>query len=390
MQPRILASAIYFFYFAAGGALSPYLNLYYQTVGISKQQIGLLIAATTLMNVLSSPIWSAIADAFNLHRYLLPLAMFGTAIPVALLMQSSEFWALLLLVVVYAFFMGPIVPLTDNAVLEMLGDDRDKYGRLRVWGAVGFGSAAWGAGLLAEHLGMGTIFVLFIVFMSLCGLLATKLPPPQIKVPDSYLRNLRRLSTNMTWLAFLGATLLVGITSSMFHNYYVLYMTDLGASESLYGLSVAAAGVTELPVFFFSALLIRRLSPRGVLMIAFLAFAVRSFLVSIISDPQLAILPQLLHGLSFSAMWTAAVVYVSQIVPAGLGATAQASLGLVTFGLSGTIGGLVGAAIYENFGAPTLFRIGALSALIGLAMLIMIEMRSRHTKRMQLSRLSSD
>ena len=390
MQPRILASAIYFLYFGAGGALSPYLNLYYQTVGISKQQIGFLIAAATLMNVLSSPIWSAIADAFNLHRYLLPLAMFGTAIPVALLMQSSEFWALLLLVIVYAFFAGPIVPLTDNAVLDMLGDERDRYGRLRVWGAVGFGASAWGAGVLAENLGMGAIFIVFIVFMSLCGLLATQLPPVQIKVPESYLRNLRRLSTNWTWLAFLGAILMVGITTSLFHSYYVLYMTDLGASESLYGLSVAIAGITELPVFFFSAVLIRRLSPRGLLMIAFVAFALRSFLVSIISDPYMAILPQLLHGLSFSAMWTASVVYVSQIVPTGLGATAQASLGLVTFGLSGVIGGLVGASIYENFGAATLFRIGGMSALVGLVVLIAIEMHSRYTKRVSLSQAGSD
>lgn len=390
MQPRILASAIYLFYFGAGGALTPYLNLYYQTVGISKQQIGFLIAAATLMNVLSSPIWSAIADAFNLHRYLLPLAMFGTAIPVALLMQSSEFWALLLLVVIYAFFGGPIVPLTDNAVLELLGDQRESYGRLRLWGAVGFGASAWGSGVLAEHFGMSALFVMFIVLMSLCGLLATKLPPPQIKVPDSYLRNLRRLSSNMTWLAFLLATLLVGITSSMFHSYYVLYMTELGASESLYGMSVAIAGVTELPVFFFSALLIRRLSPRGLLMIAFLAFGIRSFLVSIISDPYLAIVPQLLHGLSFSAMWTAGVVYVSQIVPPGLGATAQASLGLVTFGLSGVFGGLIGAAIYENFGAAALFRVGAGSAMLGLVVLIVIEMRSRHIRRAPLSPAGSD
>jgi hypothetical protein len=58
--------------------------------------------------------------------------------------------------------------------------------------------------------------------------------------------------------------------------------------------------------------------------------------------------------------------------------------------LSGVIGGLVGANIYENFGAPTLFRIGGMSALVGLGVLIAIEMHSRYTKRVSLSQAGSD
>ncbi|HLV36898.1 MAG TPA: MFS transporter, partial [Spirillospora sp.] len=142
MQPRIFAAAVYFFYFAAGGSLVPYLNLYYQTIGMSKQQIGVLIASTTLTAVVAAPVWSVLADAFRLHRYLLPLATFGTLGPVALLAQSTEFTVLWLLVVLYALFNGSIVALADNAVLSLLGEDRAAYGKLRLWGAVGFGMAA--------------------------------------------------------------------------------------------------------------------------------------------------------------------------------------------------------------------------------------------------------
>ena len=377
MLSRVYASALYLLYFAASGALLPYLNLYYQSVGMSKAQIGLLIASTTLAGVIASPLWSMLADAFKLHRYLLPVGTFGTLLPVALLLGASEFGALWLLVIAFAFFNGSIIPLADNAVLEMLDGDRAVYGKLRLWGAVGFGLSAWGAGVLTEQAGVPVLIVLFISFMGLCGLVSTRLPVPRVTTSESFSRNLKRLMLNPVWLGFLGAILLVGVCSSLLHNYYVLYLDELGAGEGLYGLSVAVAGVSELPVFFFSGWLLRRLSPRGLLGVAFVVFALRALLISVIPSADWAILPQMLHGLSFSALWVAAVVYVREITPSGLGATAQSVLGVTMFGLSGAIGGLVGANLYELAGPVIVFRAAALCALLGLGFFLLVELRSR-------------
>jgi MFS transporter, PPP family, 3-phenylpropionic acid transporter len=382
MQPRIFAAAVYFFYFAAGGSLVPYLNLYYQTIGMSKQQIGVLIASATLAAVVAAPVWSVLADAFRLHRYLLPLAMFGTLGPVALLAQSTEFTVLWLLVVLYALFNGPIVALADNAVLSLLGEDRAAYGRLRLWGAVGFGVAAWGGGVLVERMGMSTAFGLFIGFMLLCGLAAIRLPAPQISDAEPFLRNLKRLSTNPAWLGFLTAVFLVGISTSFIHNYYVLYITDLGGSESLYGLSVAAAGLSELPVFFFAGRLVKRFTAPGLLVIGFVAFALRTLLISMIPSPDWAVVPQLLHGLSFSALWTAGVVYVAQMTPPGLGATAQSAFGVTLFGIAGAVGGVFGAHLYETAGPVVMYRVAALTAVLGLCCFLIVEFHSRRRTRL--------
>ena len=380
MSPRLRAALIYFCYFAAGGSLSPYLNLYYQNVGMSKQQIGVLIATTTLTTVIASPVWGGLADAFRLHRYLLPLAIFGTLGPVSLLIRSTDFAALWVLVVLYAFFNGPIIALADNSVLEMLGNDRSGYGKLRVWGAVGFGASAWGGGVLAEQFGMTAGFTLYLVFMFLCALLSIKLPAPKTNSSDSFLRNLRRLSTNPVWLGFLAAIFLVGIGSSFIHNYSALFLADLGSGEGLYGLSIAVAGLSELPVFFFSARLIKRFSARGVLMIGFLTFFVRLLLISAIPSPEWIIAPSLLHGLSFSALWVAGVVYVSRIAPPGLGATAQAALGVTLFGAAGAVGGILGANVYEFSGPAAVFRVGAITALLGLCCFILVELYSRRMR----------
>ncbi len=366
-RPRVLASLFYLLYYGAAGALMPYLNLYYQTIGMDNQRIGLLAAVPTVMTLLAAPFWSALADALGLHKILLPLTMTGTLLPILLLTQAASFPALVLLVLLTMFFLAPVIPLADSAVLALLGPARHAYGLLRAWGAVGWGLSAWGGGLIAERWGLGASFVVFVGLMAIASRVAARLPGEHVAIRrESYLASLKALSTNRAWLGFLTAIFMVGVSFAMLNNYFVLYLKGLGAGESLFGLSVAAASLSELPVFFLSPWFLRRFKPQGLLLVAFLALVVRSLAYSTIVDPRWAVAAQLLHGLSFSAMWAAGVTYAGQIAPPGLGASAQSALGATFFGVASATGALIGAWLFDLIGPVLMFRAASLVALIGL------------------------
>ncbi len=366
MRHRILASAAYFFFFAGGGALIPYLVLYYQDVGIDKQGIGYILAATTIANLIGAPFWSSLADGLHIHKVLLPFAAFSAIIPAYLLSRADQFLSLLILIMIQVFLIAPLVPLTDNAVLEMLGDDRPTYGKLRLWGGVGFGVAGWLSGEMIEHHGFDVVFALYIALMIMTGFTVMQLPSPKPSPSEPFFHNLRQLLTNNTMRVFLAAVFLMGICNTFIFSYFALFMDAIGADEGLIGLSVAAASLSELPIFFLSAWLIRQFTARGVLTIALSMFALRSLLTSFISDPNLGVVVQLLHGPSFSAFWAAGVVFVFEIAPPRLRATAQAGLGMMVFGLSGAIGAPIGAALFDHFGPIVMYRFGAVMGLISI------------------------
>jgi len=79
----------------------------------------------------------------------------------------------------------------------------------------------------------------------------------------------------------------------------------------------------------------------------------------------------LLHGLTFSALWTASVTYAREIAPPGWSATAQAAMGSVFFGLAVGAGALLGGTLYANAGPVFLFQVASLLALAGLILFAM-------------------
>jgi PPP family 3-phenylpropionic acid transporter len=374
-HPRLLGSLFYLLYYAAGGATYPYMNLFYESAGMTNRQIGVLAALAPVMMMVASPLWSALADKLRLHRVLLPGMMVAVVVPALLFTGAQEFWQMGGLVLLYMFFFAPVIPLADNAVISMLADQRDSYGAVRLWGAVGFGASAWTVGQVTARWGMGVIFYIFSAFMLLTALVALRLPMPRLETSVNYLASMKRLVSNRRWLGFLGAVSLVALGYSMYDNFYALYVKSMGGSEALIGALFLVSTASELPIFFFATWLIRKLTLRGVIAISFVVFMVRAIGYSLIVAPDQALWIQLMHGMTFSALWTAAVIYVSKVAPEGLGASAQAIFGLAFFGVTRIFGALLGSQLYDR-DPVVMFRVAAGSILLGLLVFLYSEWRA--------------
>src|SRR5262245_61853871 len=107
MRLRILGSLFYLLYYLAGGALLPYLNLYYQSIGIATANIGVLATLQTLTTLIAAPVWSGTADAHRIHRLLLVTAALATLLPAALIAGTHGFLPLAILAAFMGFVLGP-------------------------------------------------------------------------------------------------------------------------------------------------------------------------------------------------------------------------------------------------------------------------------------------
>ena len=228
--PLFWAKAFYFCFYAAGAALMPFIVLYYQGLGLSGRQIGFLAGIYPLVGLVGAPIWGAFADASRRHKSVLTFAIVGAVGLALLLSRVSSFNLVIPVVILFAFFASPIIPLADNAVLSLLASLKAQYGHQRIWGAIGWGIAGPLIGQLVETRGLNWSFWGYAGFLMLGVLVIQPIPFRRVKGSFTFWRGARTLLSNRAWLAFLFLAFVGGMGQAVIHNFLFLHMNDLGAN----------------------------------------------------------------------------------------------------------------------------------------------------------------
>jgi MFS transporter, PPP family, 3-phenylpropionic acid transporter len=370
-RPAFLSSALYFSYYLALGAIIPFINLYYERLGLSGLQIGALTAIPVLISSTAVLLWSSLADTLRWHRRILRIGLFLSAATILLLSTATTFEGLLGYIVIYAFFMSPVVPLLDSWALEAAEDSHRSYGELRLWGAVGWSISTVLVGLIIQRFGIHWLFYCYVALLLLTFFIALFQPRRKVIERQSLRHGLRTLLLNYPILLFLLAVFLVSLSLNANLSFFSIYLDTIGASEGAIGLGWAIASLSEIPVMLFSGRIARRIGATGLLKVAFTIFAIRWLLYSFITTPALALAVQALHGLSFGAYLVGGVTYINERTPAGLSTTAQALLNLVSFGLSSIAGSLLGGYLFETLGFTWFFRLLTLIVLLAFALFLL-------------------
>ena len=367
--------AVYFIYYAAAASLIPFLTLYYQGLGLTGREIGILTGIAPLMTLLGASIWSVLADLTQKHRVLFLVAIGGTWGSVFLLSQLNTFLWLIPAVVAYAFFVAPLMPLVDNTVMVLLGKEKDAYGRYRVWGAYGWGIAAAIMGWVLQQAELHWIFSSYLTLLLVLFAIALRLPIQPTSRQSNFWHGFKQLITNRRWLLFLAVALIEGMSLGIFLNYLFLHLEDMGASRTVMGLSLTVATLSEIPIFLNSRRLLRGGAP-FLLAVSLAIMVVRSFAYANMTAAWQVLLISLLHGPTFSAMWSAGVAYADETAVPGLSTTAQGIFNGTVLGLGSALGAVIGGFLYESSGAVVAFQWAGWATLAALILFVGVHRQS--------------
>jgi PPP family 3-phenylpropionic acid transporter len=191
-----------------------------------------------------------------------------------------------------------------------------------------------------------------------------------------FLQGARRLLSDRRWLFFLFLVTVGGIGFSASNNYLSVLMDTLGGSQTLTGVALTVSVLSELPMMFFSYLLLKRLKSRGLFILAVAVSAVRCLLYAFISAPVGLIAVQVIHGLASPALLVAGVNYAAENAPLGLEATAQGVFSAVLMGVGGTLGNLLGGMLIERFGPAGMFGMVGTFMFITLGIFLLVERKA--------------
>lgn len=130
-------SNLYFWFFALLGGLLPYWSLYLEGQGFSYLQIATLMATIQLTKIIAPSVWGWLGDKTGQRVRLVRFGAITGSLFFAGVFMEPGFYGLLLVMLAFTFFWNAILPLYEVITLRTLGEQKEKYGRVRLW-------ARWG------------------------------------------------------------------------------------------------------------------------------------------------------------------------------------------------------------------------------------------------------
>jgi PPP family 3-phenylpropionic acid transporter len=364
---KIWPFTFYLLYFAAFSSAMPFFVLFYQGLGFTGTQIGLLTGIPPLITLIASPFWTGLADARHWHKFVMGIGILVAVLAVFLLPSFTSFVVVFSLIILLNTFLAPVASLADSGTMSMLGEERAMYGRIRLGGTIGWGLFAPVAGALVDNYGLKIGFWTFSAIMLVNFFVSQKFVHGSLEAGTAKLGGIRVFFASRRWMAFWFIAFLGGIGSSSSAAYLYPYMAGLGASEKMMGLALTISTLTEMPIFFLGHRLVRKFGSYGLLTLSLLMFGARSLLYAAVSVPWMVLVVQAFGGMIFPAMWTAGVSYADENAPAGLKSSAQGLFGAVSFGVGSAVSGFISGLLLEKMGGRGMFLVLGIIILVGLA-----------------------
>ena len=343
----------------AVAAYSPFLQPYYQALGISLGAIGALVAFTSVVALVSAPTWGAIHDRLPAARFLLPLAGVIAALGALGLATVGASPLLIPSAGAFAIGMSGLSPMMDVRVLNLVGADRSLYARVRVWGSISFIICTPIIGYAIGENYRNLFFVL-IPSVLLGGLAAMLLPGRAGGVRGASLRRApgRVLGHVPIALFLIGA--LVGWTAVYAQStFFSIYLRQIGASNDQIGWAWSIQAALEIPSMILFPQLARRFGTERLMVLGMAIMAIRQVANAVFVTPTLLIAFSLLQGAGYSLLSIGGIAFVSRHAPRGTAATAQGILSGVTLSLSVIIGSGLGGPLAGWLSIRGLFVISA-------------------------------
>ncbi|MBM4190368.1 MAG: MFS transporter, partial [Betaproteobacteria bacterium] len=209
MLPYWRLSSFYLFYFAFIGVMAPYWPLFLQSRGFGAFEIGVLMSLLHVMRIFAPNLWGHLADRSGRRMIWVQMGILATLLGFCLVFWLQDFWGMFLMMALVSFFWSGALPLVEANTLTHLGERSERYGRIRLWGSIGFILMVIGVGDLLDHQSVSVLPWIILALLAGTVLAARFMPEAVVQHSDAEGVPLGQLLRRPKVLALFAAAILM-------------------------------------------------------------------------------------------------------------------------------------------------------------------------------------
>lgn len=223
-------------------------------MGCTDAQIGLIATVSAGTALITQPLMGVLCDRLGWYRLLYLAAAVLGPVSIWMLMHAGSFAGILIWSCIFGGITMRAQFLGEGwiAALNAQGRSLD-YGRSRSAGSLSFALASVVIGLIIERAGLGCTVLLLLIFGVCMSAAVLGLTEPSLRAGDgpkeSFWAKALKLASEREYLALSVCSFLACIPFNASLTYYPIFLTEVGGSAALVGLSGFVMAVVEVPVY---------------------------------------------------------------------------------------------------------------------------------------------
>ncbi len=347
--------------FGAIGVNMPFWPLWLTARGLDAREIGMVLSLGLAMKVITNQLAGHVADRTGRRRPIMMALAFGATLAYGSFWFGHSYGVLAVMSVMFFAFWSPLLPLNENLTMMSVKRHGLNYGRIRLWGSVGFIAASSIAGVVLSGRSPDLVYVMVVSLIGMTFLCTMVLPDLRVARTETRGLTALRVLADRRFVVFLIASALIQASHSAYYAFASLHWKGQGHGEGVIGLLWAEGVLAEIVLFIFAAQALARVGPLGLLLLGGLAGVVRWGLMPFVEALPLIAVLQLLHAFSFGAAHLGAMYFISERIDARLSATAQGLYSSAVMGIALSTATLVSGYLYDASGGLVFLAMAGMS-----------------------------
>lgn len=279
---------------------------------------------------------------------------------------------LLAVTVVGTMLSAPTHAMADTATLTSLEGALHKYGKVRLWGSLGWGVGGFTVGSAVSTsystrcngeiiIDYFPCFYVYAVAMGMAFLSATQFrysgkAEDLIECPDSSgLKNAIKVLRSPQYCFLLVIAFYCGSATGFIETFLFWYLHEMGGGQFLFSVINGINCAGEVCVFLVTDRMISCFGHLNIIYLALVCYSLRFIYFYTVTSPWWVIPAELLQGITTAALWASCVSYVG--LHPGASHTLQGILNGVYMGLGFAAGGFIGGGVVHLVGMRNAFLV---------------------------------
>lgn len=341
----------YFFLFATLAALLPFYPLLLQNKGFSPSTIGYIMGSYEMCSIAGLMILGHFFDRIQSPRRTITTIGLICITVLFLITRTTQPLLLILLTLVLGFCLKSPTSLMDALYGQTMKQPQESYGKVRLAGSLGFFIVAMTIHITGIVQGNRprSVFLAYSLLLTVALIAMLKLPTAQLHKKEeeehlSFINSLRSFQP-IFWVG-LSIAFLNSLGMSGHYTFFSLMLKNKFHMPEVGGLW-AIGPLFEIPLFFFSGYLLKKLSLKKLWMICLAAGIIRMQVYSLASSLMPLYLVQVLHSFSFALNHLCMITLITHTTSVSTRGLAMSLYTAIGMGLSLFTGGILGGFILK-------------------------------------------